>query len=74
MKALTADLGDLIFETLTFCYEPSHKQSLVEAAKTMGATFEQMIAAALAERISENFEVRCKTNPGATPEGRSFAE
>ena len=70
MKAPTAELGDLVFETITLCYEPSHKQSLGEAAKTMGATFEQMIAAALAERISENFEVRRKTYPGATLAGR----
>ena len=74
MKQPITHLGDLICETLTFCYEPGHKRSLGKSAKEMGATFEQFIAAALAQRISENFDVRHKVPPGTPSETRSVEE
>ena len=74
MKHPIAALADMICETLTFCYEPSHKRSLKKAATRDGATLEQFVAAALAQRISENFEVRCKTTPDLVPEPRTEGE
>ena len=74
MKQPITDLGDLICETLTFCYEPGHKRSIGKSAKEMGGTIEQFIAAALAKRISETFEVRHKVAPATTSETRSVEE
>lgn len=51
-------LGDLICEVLTFCYSQKHKKALSKDAKEMGATYEQFVAASLATRIGEKFEIR----------------
>jgi hypothetical protein len=64
----------MICETLTFCPEPGHKRSLKKAVTRDGATLEQFVAAALAQRISENFEVRRKSAPDPLPEPRSGGE
>ena len=69
-----ADLADMICETLTFCYEPSHKRELAKTAKEMGQTFEQIVAAALAQRIAENFEVRHGTTPQPDPDSGARTE
>ena len=58
-----ADLGDLVCETLTFCYSPVHKKSLEADAREMGGTYEQFIAAAIAQRVSERFVVRHRQSP-----------
>ncbi len=55
------DLGDRICEVLTFCYSTEHQGSLQKEATKMGATFEQFVAAALTQMISERFEFDVKT-------------
>lgn len=57
------ELGDRIYEVLTFCYSDEHKESLHKEAVKMGATFEQFIAAALTQMISERFDFQLKINP-----------
>lgn len=52
-----ADLGDLICQHLTFCYASGERPALVKMAKEMRATFEQIVAASLAQHIAERFEV-----------------
>ena len=54
-------LGDCVCEILTFCYSDAHRESLRRDACEMGGTLEQIIAAAIAQMISERFEVRYKT-------------
>ena len=53
-------LGDTICELLTFCYKPKHKRSMSKSAKQMGGTYEQFVAAALAQCLAERFEIRRK--------------
>lgn len=60
MKDPIIDLADMICETLVFCYKTGHKRSLGRFAREEGATLEQIVSAALAQRISESFEVRLK--------------
>jgi hypothetical protein len=62
MKDPIADIGDLICETLTFCYSDEHRESLRSQAAEDGATLEQMVAAAIATRISERFVLRAKSS------------
>lgn len=62
MKDPVAEIGDLICETLTFCYSDEHRESLRSKAAEDGATLEQMVAAAIAQRISEHFHVQKKSN------------
>lgn len=68
------NLGDLICQHLTFCYASGAKRDLVKMAKDMGATFEQIVAASLAEHIAEKFEVIPKAQGNPPLEGRSLAE
>ena len=68
------DLGDLICQHLTFCYASGEKRALVKMAKEMSATFEQIVAASLAEHIAEKFEVLPKAEGDPPLEGRSLAE
>ena len=62
MQDPIAEVGDLICEMLTFCYSDEHKESLRVKAAEDGASLEQIVAAAIAQRISENFTVRRKSN------------
>ncbi len=55
------ELGDRICEVLTFCYSDEHEKSLQDEATKMGATFEQFVAAALTQMISERFDFEMKT-------------
>ena len=68
------DFADMICETLTFYYDPGHKRSLGKTAKEMGGSFEQIVAAALAQRISENFEARHGITPQPQPHRRAHVE
>jgi hypothetical protein len=74
MRHPIADLANMICETLTFCNEPGHKRELQKTAKEMGQTFEQIVAAALAQRIAENFEVRHGSTPQPQPDGSARVE
>lgn len=74
MSQPNPDLGDLICQHLTFCYASGAKRDLVKMAKEMGATFEQIVAASLAQHIAEKFEVFPKTEGNPPLEGRSLAE
>ena len=74
MRDPILDLGDMICQTLTFCYESRHRRSLGKTAVAMGQTFEQIVAAALAQRISENFEVRHRDRLDIPSDERSAAE
>ena len=58
-----SELGDKIFEVLAFCYSDEHKEYLNEEAARMGATFEQLVAAALTGMIAERFDFQLKTDP-----------
>ena len=57
------DLGNQICETLTFCYSSAHKKSLQAEARKMDASLEQIVAAAIAQRISEKFVVQHRLSP-----------
>jgi len=57
------DLGNLICETLTFCYSSAHKESLQAEARKMNGSLEQIVAAAIAQRISEEFVVQSRPPP-----------
>ena len=74
MSTPTTDLGDLICEHLTFCYASGKKRDLVKMAKEMGATYEQIIAASLAQHISERFDILPKAQGDVPPDGRSLVE
>lgn len=74
MSQPIAELGDLICQHLTFCYASGAKRELVKMAKEMGATFEQIVAASLAQHIAEKFEVVPKPEGNPPKEGRSLAE
>ena len=74
MSKSTADLGDLICEHLTFCYASGKKRGLVKMAKEMGATYEQIVAASLAQHISERFEIISKAEGNLPPDDRSQVE
>jgi hypothetical protein len=74
MSEPISDLGDLICQHLTFCYASGEKRALVRIAKEMGATFEQIAAASLAQHIAEKFEVFPKAEGNSPLEGRSLAE
>jgi hypothetical protein len=63
MNDLTPNLADEICVALTFCYSEDHKEALRNAAAILGATFEQFVAAAVAEMISQRFDLQLKTNP-----------
>ncbi len=54
------EIRELICEIVTFCYSKEHSESLRSKAAGDGLTLEQMVAAAIAHRISEEFEVRRK--------------
>ena len=43
-------------------------------AKEMGATYEQIIAASLAQHISERFDILPKAQGDVPPDGRSLVE
>ena len=74
MRHPIADLANMTCETLTFCNEPGHKREIQKTAMEMGRTFEQIVAAALAQRIAENFEVRHGCTPQPQPDGSARVE
>ena len=49
-------------------------EEALETAKEMGQTFEQIVAAALAQRIAENFEVRHGTTAQPDPDSGARME
>lgn len=74
MSKPIADLGDLICQHLTFCYASAAKRELVKMSKEMGATFEQIVAASLAQHIAEKFQVTPKSEGNPPMEGRTLVE
>jgi hypothetical protein len=60
MKDPIAGLGDLVREMLTFCYSDAHKESLRLEARKMGCSMDQVVAAAIAHRVSEIRRIRCE--------------
>lgn len=68
------DLGDLICQHVTVCYASGEKRALTKLAKEMGATFEQIVAASLAQRIAEKFQVLPKSEGNPPMEGRTLVE
>ena len=57
------NLGDFVCEILTFSYSDAHREALRRAAREMGGTLEQIIAAAIAGMIAERYEIRYKMPP-----------
>jgi urease accessory protein UreF len=74
MSTPISDLGDLICQHLTFCYASGAKRELVKMSREMGATFEQIVAASLAQHIAERFEVIPKAEGNPPFEARTLVE
>ncbi len=74
MSTPISDLGDLICQHLAFCYASGAKRELVKMSKEMGATFEQIVAASLAQHIAERFEVIPKAEGNPHFEARILVE
>jgi hypothetical protein len=70
MNEVLSDLGDTILEVLTVCCSPENREALEAAAEQRNISFEQLIAAATAHRLSEQFVIR----PRRTPYPLSFRD
>ena len=62
MNNAVVEVRILMCEILAFCYSDEHRESLRSKALKDGMTLEEMISGAIAHRLSEEFEVRRKTN------------
>lgn len=60
------DLGEMICETLTYCYEPSRERPVENNGKEMNGSFEQIVAAAVSHSEFRRTS-RCGTGPHRTP-------
>ena len=58
-------LGYTICELLTFCYEPKHKRTLGKEPREAGVTYEQYVAAALAQCLAERRSSRSGDSGGS---------
>ena len=60
MMMVGSAVGDVILEVLLACSNPAHRAALEAAADERGISYEQLIAAAVAGRLSEMFVIRWK--------------
>ncbi len=65
MRETQSELGDVVLEVLEVCFSADHRAKLEAAAEERNITVGQLVAAAVAQRVSESFEVRPKARRGA---------
>jgi hypothetical protein len=67
MEKVEHAVGTLIAEVLTLCYaEGEHRQAIEGAAALRSVSAEQLVAAAIARRLSEKFVMRPMDQCGPT--------
>ncbi len=65
--------ADLLCRLLTVCYEDVFRSELEERAKDEGVSFEQAVAAAMAEHLRRDFHITPRGVPGVPKAGRPLS-
>lgn len=58
MENVQHGIGDVIAEMLAFCYADEQRSTLKAAAAFRNTSFEQLVAAAIAQQIAAEFTIR----------------
>ena len=65
-----SEVGDTVLEVLEMCSRRENRAILEDAAEQRKITFEQLVAAAMAQRLSEEFVIRRRRTPEPFPSRR----
>jgi len=70
MDEVQNELGDAVLEVLTMCCLRENRAALEAAAEQRSISFEQLVAAATAHKLSEKFIIRRKRMSGRFSHGQ----
>lgn len=63
MDEIQSEVANLITELLTFCCSDKHRTEINLAAVQQEITFEQLVAAAITQKMSEDFVITSRHIP-----------